>query len=190
MYKEDEESQYCTEATIDTTYVNTKYNCTNCSLNFIPYYSKFFGRKICQNIFDRIIKKKDISLDDYEDVIDKAKAIEGKCSNTDLFTPDGETCYRCNDEIVGMPGCKGACSFSLERNDVLKCEEGCKSEYIEVSEGVCQPCEIVNHGCFNCSYETEYPADYLGIKKKEDLYVMLVKKVILCMMENVQLVMN
>ena len=166
IYKEDDEIQYCTEANIDTTYVNTIYNCTNCSFNFLPYYSKFFGRKICQNIYDKIIKKKDISLDDYEDIIDKVNAIEGKCTNTDLFTPDGETCYRCNNEKVGMPGCKGACSFSLERNDVLKCEEGCKSEYIEVSKGVCQPCEIVNHGCFNCSYESEYPADYLGIKRK------------------------
>ena len=64
-----------------------------------------------------------------------------------------------------MPGCKGSCSFSLDRNDILKCEEECNKGYIEVSEGVCESCDSVNHGCYECHYENEYPADYLGIKR-------------------------
>ena len=50
-----------------------------------------------------------------------------------LFTPDGINCYSCNNENVGMPGYKGSWSFSFKRNNVLKCEEGCKEEYIEIS---------------------------------------------------------
>ena len=65
-----------------------------------------------------------------------------------------------------MPGCKGACNFSLNRNNVIKCEDGCDVGYIEVSEGVCESCDSVNHGCYQCHYETEYPLDYLGIKRK------------------------
>ena len=65
-----------------------------------------------------------------------------------------------------MPGCNGACSFSLERNDLIKCEGDCKTGYIESSEGVCELCNNVNRGCYQCHYEDKYPSDYLGIKRK------------------------
>ena len=52
----------CKEANADTTFINTIYNCNSCSSSFLPYYSKFYGRKICQNIFEKIITKKEISL--------------------------------------------------------------------------------------------------------------------------------
>ena len=164
IYKE-EEIKYCTEANADTSYVNTVYNCTNCSLNFLPYYSKFFGRKICQNIFDKIITKNNIAEKKYEGV-ENVNTTNGICENNNFFTPDGRKCYKCDNEDVGMPGCKGACNFSSERNNILKCEEGCKTGYIEVSEGVCETCDSVNHGCYECHYENEYPDNYLGVKRK------------------------
>ena len=65
-----------------------------------------------------------------------------------------------------MPGCKGECSFSLERNDTIKCESDCKEGYIESSEGVCELCNNINRGCYECHYEEEYPKNYFGIKRK------------------------
>ena len=96
----------------------------------------------------------------------KTPAIGGKCENNNLFTPDGINCYSCNNPIIGMPGCKGSCSFSLKRNNVIKCEDGCKIGFIETSEGVCEPCENVNKGCYECHYDNTYPIGYSGIKRE------------------------
>ena len=159
------ELEGCIEIKANTTYVNSKYNCLSCSLNYLPYFSKFYERKICQNIYAKIIKKKEINLDKYE-FEEKTPAIDGKCEKNYLFTPDGINCYTCYIEEVGMPGCKGACTFSLERNNVIKCQEDCKIGYIETSEGVCQPCQSVNEGCYQCHYENSYPTHYLGVKRK------------------------
>ena len=65
-----------------------------------------------------------------------------------------------------MPGCKGSCSFSLKRNDIIKCEGGCEAGYIEAREGICEKCENIADGCSKCHYEQNYPSDYLGIKRK------------------------
>ena len=94
-------------------------------------------------------------------------ASNGKCEKNYLFTPDGKNCYECYNENVGIPGCiNDECSFSLERNNILRCEKGCQKGYIEVSEGVCESCDSVNHGCYECHYEYNYPDNYLGIKRK------------------------
>ena len=65
-----------------------------------------------------------------------------------------------------MPGCKRNCSFSLKRNQSLKCEGECKTGYIESSEGNCSMCYEMNEGCHQCHYENEYPTNYTGIKRK------------------------
>ena len=164
--KYQEDLEYCTEADVDTKYFHNKYNCTNCSLNFLPYYSKFFERKICQNIFDEIITEKKISLDIFEELEGFEATEEGICEDKNSFTPNGKKCFKCNNKDVGMPGCKGACSFSLKRNDVIKCEDGCDTGYIEIREGVCEPCENILPECEQCHYETDYPLNYLGIKRE------------------------
>ena len=64
-----------------------------------------------------------------------------------------------------MLGCKSQCSFSLERNNALKCLDGCIEGYIEDPEGICRNCYLINPGCEKCHYE-EYPSDYFGIKRK------------------------
>ena len=92
-------------------------------------------------------------------------ATNGNCPNT-FFTPDGKYCYECNNKNIGMEGCNGKCSFSLEREDIIKCHENCKEEYLEISEGVCELCEKVNKGCYSCHYDTNYPEDYFGVKRK------------------------
>ena len=160
-----EEINNCLDAVVDTTYVKYKYNCTKCSFNYLPFNSKFFGRKICQNIYENITTEKIISLDNFND-IENIPAQNGKCIKNTLFTPDNKYCYECNNKDIGMPGCKGSCSFSLKRNDVIKCEGECDNGYIESSEGVCEPCDNINKGCYECHYENEYPKDYIGIKTK------------------------
>ena len=65
-----------------------------------------------------------------------------------------------------MPGCKGACSFSNKRNDSLKCIDGCRKGYIYAKEGICELCEKINEGCYECHYEDNYPENYLKIKRK------------------------
>ena len=156
----------CIEADADTTYISSIFNCTSCPINYIPYYSRFFERKICQNIYQDIIKEKSIPLTKYEEE-EKVPTKDGVCENNKLFTPDGINCYECNNKNIGMPGCKGSCSFSLKRNDILKCEEGaCKTGYIEKSKGICEACGNINRGCAECHYENDYPKNYLGFKRK------------------------
>ena len=167
IYKPNEENiDKCTEATADITYKNTIYNCTNCSLDFIPYYSKFFEREICQGIFDEIITEKEIPLEAFEGIENIDASNEGKCQNN-YFTPDGKKCYKCNNPQIGMPGCKGSCNFSLKRNNIIKCEDGCEKGYVEISEGICESCNIQSQGCSECHYEDNYPADFLGLKRKK-----------------------
>ena len=43
-----------------------------------------------------------------------------------------------------MTTCKYQCSFSLERNDIIKCLDGCKEGYIESSEEFFQSRSDIN----------------------------------------------
>ena len=66
-----------------------------------------------------------------------------------------------------MPGCKGECSFSLDRENTILCSGRCKEEgYIESSEGICEKCELFNEGCYQCHYENSYPEKFTGIKRE------------------------
>ena len=89
---------------------------------------------------------------------------QGNCKKN-YFTPDGKKCYKCDNKNVGMPGCKGECSFSLYRNNAILCESQCKDGYIESSPGICETCGKINEGCLDCHYENNYPSNYFGIKK-------------------------
>jgi len=166
------ELEGCIEAKADTTYSHILYNCTQCSLNYLDYYSRYYKRRICQSIDGDIDVIKDLSymnLDDEELMkeINKEPAINGKCKADNIFTPDGKFCYMCNNEYFGMLGCKGSCTFSDRRNNPIECEEGkCKEGYIETSKGVCEPCDSVNEGCKFCEYVTKYPIGYHGFKTR------------------------
>ena len=158
----------CIEATANTEYLENKYDCTRCSSMYIPFYSKFYERIICQDLKSGIIKEN--SGYHYYDPgsNDKTKAVDGVCEKDYLFTPDEENCYKCDDISVGIQGCKSGCTFSKKRNKIFKCEGQCKKGYIEVSEGICSKCNDVNMGCHECKYENEdkYENDYKGIKRK------------------------
>jgi len=164
------ELQYCKEANITSTYyLDTEYNCTTCQYEYWPYYSKFYDRYICQPIFRNITKNKEISLEDFEEEDGDVFSVKNGICESGYFTPDGKNCYKFDSEIVGMPGCSGKCSFSVNRNKSLICESECKEGYIERSKGVCIPCKNAKSGCALCHYETNYPEDYIGVKR--DRYV-------------------
>ena len=143
----------CLEATANSSYDSILYNCTSCDFNYLPYYSKFYGRQICQNIFEKITKNKNISLDIFDKKNSTKVDNKGNCPEK-YFTPDGKNCYACDNEKVGMPGCNGKCSFSLKRNNSILCEADCKEGYLESSEGVCETCDNINKGCSECHYES------------------------------------
>ena len=166
-YKKAEgELEGCSQANADTTYINSKYNCNKCYLGYIPYYSKFYKRNICQNMKTSVTRTKQINMDSYKDIQDKMSVKnDGTCEKDYFFTPDKKNCYKCDVE-QGMPGCKGACNYSLKRNNIIECTGGCKAGYIESSEGVCSPCSAISKGCHECHYETGYPSDFTGIKRK------------------------
>ena len=165
-----DELEGCSEAIGDTDYINITYNCTKCLYGYSLYYSKFYGRYICQNLKVKIKRKKEIIFDNDIEVIVKVNKETGKCDKEYLYTPDGENCYKCDDIHVGNPGCKGSCSFSINRNDTIKCEGECKSGYIESSKGVCSHCSAINEGCHECHYENNNQSlvDNLGIKRKRN----------------------
>ena len=139
---------------------------TFCSEGYYLIYSPYFDRKICQNNNTAIIEEKILPYDKYNEVKEKVTVINGICQKLNFYTPDGKTCFQCDDEFVGIPGCKGGCSFSPKRNQSLKCEGECKEGYIESSKGNCSLCYEINKGCHECHYENEYPLNYSGIKRQ------------------------
>lgn len=159
------ELENCKEATANTTYVKHLYNCISCLDNYIPYYSKFYGRKICQNINGEIEKEKNISLKNllrlYEE--DLEEECKNNKENIYCFTPDGSHYIDCK-----ALGCDGPCEFSLKKDNIIECKKTCDSDLFktEISKGICKSCEIINKGCSSCSYENEYPDGYFGIKRK------------------------
>ena len=147
------ELEGCTEANANTKYLNNIYNCTNCSYGYIPYYSRYFQRKICQYIFNDIFRENNLFDSTAFEDVENISAVNGICENNKLFTPDGQHCFACNSREVGMVGCKRSCTFSTKRKNVLECEEeGCKSGYLEKSKGLCESCESINKGCIECHY--------------------------------------
>ena len=149
---------------ISTYYINNLYKCISYEKNYISYYSKFYQRYMCHNIYEEIIKNKDISLDIFKN--EENKQIQNGNCEKNYFTPGDGKCYNCDNEKVGMPGCKGECDFSYERDNTILCKGECKEGYIESSKGICELCENVNEGCNKCHYEEKYPEDYKGIKRE------------------------
>ena len=162
------ELEGCANGTIaDTQYVNNKYNCYNCSSDYHPFFSYYFKRTICVGAAAPTTQNINPLPSDAYKGIDKDTDIkDGKCLIKDTFSPDGENCYLCNNDKVGMPGCSGSCTFSLKRNNILECEEGCKSGYLETSQGICESCDIVNKGCLNCIYNNNYPVGYSDFQRQ------------------------
>ena len=160
------ELEGCTQAIVDTSYITNTYNCTDCQIGYIPYNSKFFKRKICQNIYLGITRMKEFDSQAFIGV-ENVSIVNGTCPGKKFFTPDNKTCYACNNRAVGMVGCKGTCTFSRKSNNVLECEEnGCKTGYLEKTKGICEPCDTVNIGCIECHYDDNYLSDYPGLKRK------------------------
>ena len=169
IWKYELEENNCLNATVNTTYLTYKYNCTNCtSYSYLPYNSRYYEKRICQDIYEDIIKEKNLSNSSLNDFnrTESASSLNESCEKDYLFTPDGKHCYLCNDEVVGIPGCKGACSFSLKRYNSLKCESKCDTGYLEYREGICELCDQINRGCYECHYENKFPENYVGIKTK------------------------
>ena len=106
----------CKEATANSYYVNNIYNCTSCNNNnYWLYYSKFYQRQICQNVYEKVIKRKELEIEEFENENSIKADSNGICPDN-YFTPDEENCYKCDNENIGMPGCDGKCNFSLKRN--------------------------------------------------------------------------
>ena len=115
----------------------------------------------------KIVERAKILPADAYDGIENDTSIEdGHCIVKEAFTPDGERCYLCDNPLVGMPGCKGTCTYSKNRNNIIECEGKCKTGYIETSKGVCELCKEVNRGCKECDYDSQYPAEYSGFQRK------------------------
>ena len=145
----------CHEATVNFSYFYPLYNCTSCrNSDYLPFYSKYYQTHICQYVYGKVLKRKNITLNIFEKET-SILANNGVCQSN-YFTPDGENCYKCDNENVGMPGCNGECSFSPTRNYSILCQNGCKEGYLEVFPGVCEPCKGFDEGCIECYYNRSY----------------------------------
>ena len=157
------ELEGCINAVADTSYFYTKYNCTKCSFNYLLYYSHFYKRNLCVGIKGKIEISKEIPSNSF-DGIEGYKTTGGKCKEG-AFTPDGIHCYKCNNKYVGMAGCQGSCTYSLQRNQIIECQGNCSTNYLETSKGLCETCEEINNGCKECYYDENYPDEYSGFKR-------------------------
>ena len=154
----------CLTANASSKYIKNLYNCTSCKKGSILYYSKFYGRYMCHNIFEKIIKSKNIELEEFNNEENITIGKNGICQKN-YFTPDGKNCYKCDNENVGMSGCKGDCSFSDKRENTILCLDGCKKGYIESSPNICEACDSINEGCSQCHYDS-YPENYSHFKRE------------------------
>ena len=160
--------QGCNEINVDTYYAKNNYSCSKCSKDYVLYYSKYYQKYICQNIYSDIKRSDDFNFSIYSEIEEENVNVKnGICENNKLFTPDNINCFSCQSKKVGMIGCKGSCTFSNKRENHILCEEnGCKDGYIEESKGICKTCEEINQGCLDCHYDNNYPKDYKGLKRK------------------------
>jgi hypothetical protein len=117
----------CSIANISTYYYTNIYTCIECKPLYILSYSDYYEKKVCKYIYeDNIINN--ISVYDSDIGI---PTTNGEC-NDNYFTRNGKVCIKCDDEKNGMPGCGGKCTFKLNREYQLKCEENkCKDNYFE-----------------------------------------------------------
>ena len=160
--------QGCNEINVDTYYAKNNYSCSKCSKDYVLYYSKYYQKYICQNIYSDIKRSDDFNFSIYSELEEENVNVKnGICENNKLFTPGNINCFSCQSKKVGMIGCKGSCTFSNKRENHILCEEnGCKDGYIEESKGICKTCEEINQGCLDCHYDNNYPEDYKGLKRK------------------------
>ena len=161
------ELEGCVNGTADTQYVNTLYNCYYCLDNYEPIFVSYFNRTMCVGIASSLPNKndKELSNDAYKGIDKNNYTLNGTCESKEEFTPNGTDCYRCDNDIVGMPGCKGSCTYSKNRNNIIECQEECRPGYLETSKGVCELCDIVNKGCSNCIYK-DYPDGYPDFRRQ------------------------
>ena len=166
----------CSVANINTNYYTDIYTCIKCKSLYILSYSDYYEKKVCKYIYeDNIINN--ISIYDSDTGI---PTINGIC-NENYFTRNGKICIKCDDEKNGMPGCGGKCTFKLNREYQLQCEENkCKDNYFETLPGRCYLCRNVITGCQNCKYiiNGEQPAfqplrkrSLICIKCDDDLFL-------------------
>ena len=138
----------CSIANISTYYYTNIYTCMECKPLYILSYSDYYEKKVCKYIYeDNIINN--ISVYDSDIGI---PTTNGEC-NDNYFTRNGKVCIKCDDEKNGMPGCGGKCTFKLNREYQLKCEENkCKDNYFETLPGRCNLCRNALSGCQSCEY--------------------------------------
>ena len=163
---EDKTLVNCIEANADSSYIKPLYDCISCRDGYISYCSRLYQRKICQKLTENVVKKNELPEELYEEETDYLPIDENGLCEKNQFNPYKNKCFKCDNKNVGMIGCKGECSFSLDRSSILLCESECKDEFIESSPGICEPCENINEGCNQCEYTTNYPDNYFGIKRK------------------------
>ena len=138
----------CSIANISTYYYTNIYTCMECKPLYILSYSDYYEKKVCKYIYEDNINN-NISVYDSDIGI---PTTNGEC-NDNYFTRNGKVCIKCDDEKNGMPGCGGKCTFKLNREYQLKCEENkCKDNYFETLPGRCNLCRNALSGCQSCEY--------------------------------------
>ena len=78
----------CLEINSDSYYLKPDYNCTNCTMNYIPFYMKYYQKQICQNIYEKITKKAEIDMDIFKYEESKNINNDGNCDKN-FFTTEG-----------------------------------------------------------------------------------------------------
>ena len=154
----------CEQGESNSPYEQPLFNCTSCDSEYNLIYSNYYQRSICVRNIEDIFEEDYFPYLDSEEEENIPANEEGICQKN-YFTPDGKKCYKCDNEKLGISGCKGECSFSSERYPSILCKSECKDGYIEISEGICKPCSEVKEHCSECHYEDSLPNGYIGIYK-------------------------
>ena len=146
-YTDDIFNNSCKRGNVNTSYYEDNYTCIECKREYILSYSNYYEKNICKDKFykekvNRISYSYDIGI----------PAINGVCDDN-YFTRNGKTCIKCDDNIIGMPGCGGKCTFIKDRKNQLQCEiNKCKEYFFEIFPGKCEYCQSIIKNCKTCSY--------------------------------------
>ena len=150
----------CSKLKANSSYYDITFDCISCYNNLTVFYDEFYEKYLCHNYSHE---------NNYTSYLEKVnleknkKAInENKTCEKNYFSPDGKYCYKCDNNNIGMPGCRGECSFSDNRYNMLQCESGCKEGYFERKKNICRHCK---DNCAKCHYAPNDQEDDPGITK-------------------------
>ena len=152
-------SNYCLEAENIGNEINPKYSCLKCNSSYVNILT-LNGIYDCFSLDNNLVyclqgKEEENKNFTCNKCVNNSHLNENNICECDFdsFGKYGLSCYKCDDEKYGNPGCKSSkgCSYFYQNNE-LDCNE-CKDNYFSYTKGQCFSCSKEIKNCNKCHIE-------------------------------------